>query len=471
MRRRELSIALILLSLWYPWRGANADPEEALQAFLSDPAIRGARVGVLVEDFQSGERVLEHRSERALVPASNQKLLVSAAALAHWGPTHRFETPVMIKGELDSEGILQGSLWVVGRGDPSHVSESLWKLAERVRMHGIVAIRGGLGIDAGYFDSIRFHPDWGPPTAHSDHPPTAGFAVNYSSFRVDVIGGAEVGDPVRITVAPDTSYFRARADAVTIQRTRRLQLQIAPLPDGSGERVSVTGAFPLGSQPLTYWRAVSMPARYAASVLRMQLEAQGVRVSGSTRFGDVPSDATELLRFPGESVGEIVWKLNKYSNNFIAEQLTKKLGAEVYGPPGSWDKGRRALAAYLRSIGLADRQGVIADGSGLSRRNKVSPRTLVSVVRRAALRFESGPEFLASLPLGGLDGTLKDRMENGTTSVRGKTGHLRRVSSLTGILPTSTGRLLAFAILVNCARGGWSEVDAAIDTLVAELGS
>ncbi len=170
-------------------------------------------------------------------------------------------------------------------------------------------------------------------------------------------------------------------------------------------------------------------------------------------------------------MSEIVWKLNKYSNNFIAEQLTKKLGAEVYGPPGSWDKGRRALAAYLRSIGIADRQGVIADGSGLSRRNKVSPHTLVSVVRSAALRFESGPEFLASLPLGGLVGTLKDRLENRTTSVRGKTGHLRRVSSLTGILPTSTGRLLAFAILINGARGERLEVDAAIDTLVAELGS
>ncbi len=466
-----ISIALLLCALSLPTVAVGGEPEDGLRAFLRDPAIRGARVGILVEDLASGERLLAHRADRALVPASNQKLLISAAALAHWGPSHRFETPVMIDGEIDPEGVLRGSLWVVGRGDPSHVSETLWKLAEQVRLWGVSEIRGGIGVDASYFDSLRFHPDWGPPSAHTDHPPTGAFAVNYSSFRVDVIGGAEVGAPARIRVAPDTSYFRARSHAVTIERARRLQLELAPLPDGSGERVLVKGAFPLGSRPLTYWRAVSMPSRYAAAVLRTQLEAQGVRVSGPIRLARLPTTATPLFHFRGISVGEIVWKLNKYSNNFIAEQLIKKLGAEVYGSPGTWEKGGRALAEYLRGIGIADRQGVIADGSGLSRRNRVSPETLVGVLRRAARSFEFGPEFLASLPLGRLDGTLEDRMEDGAVSVRGKTGHLRRVSSLSGILPGEAGRWVAFAILVNGARGNRLDVDAAIDALVEALGS
>jgi D-alanyl-D-alanine carboxypeptidase/D-alanyl-D-alanine-endopeptidase (penicillin-binding protein 4) len=466
-----LRIALILLSLAAPTFGASAGPEQGLQAFLGHPAIRGARVGVLVEDLDSGTRLLAHQSDRALVPASNQKLLVSAAALSHWGPAHRFETPVMIDGKVDSGGVLHGTLWIVGKGDPSHVSESIWKLAEEVRMHGIEEIRGGLGIDASYFDSIRFHPDWAPVLTLTEQRPTSGFAVNYSAFQISVIGGDEVGQPARVQVAPETPYFRARSDAVTIQQARRLQLQLTPLPDGSGERVLVTGAFPLGNKPLSYWRSVSMPSRYAAAVLRTQLEAQGVRVRGPTRLSSTPEGAVELFRFKGETVGEIVWKLNKYSNNFIAEQLTKKLGAELYGPPGSWTKGGRALGEFLQGIGIQDRQVVIADGSGLSRRNRVSPQTLVALVRRAARGFASGPEFLASLPLGGLDGTLEDRMENGAIAVRGKTGHLRRVSSLSGIVPGATGRWLAFAILVNGARGNRLEVDAAIDAFVAELGS
>ena len=471
MPPRSLLIALVLFCIALPQRGVAGALEEGLQAFLRHPALQGARVGVLVEDLATGKRLLAHRQGRALVPASNQKLLISAAALAHWGPSHSFSTPVMIDGELDAKGVLHGALWIVGRGDPSHVSESLWKLAEQVRLRGITEIREGLRVDASYFDALRFHPDWGPFSASSDQAPTSSFAVNYSTFEIEVIGGAAVGDPARVQVAPDTSYFRARSDATTILHSRRLQLQLVPLADGSGERVLVRGAFPLGSKPLLYRRAVSMPSRYAAAVLRTQLEAQGVRVQGHTRYADVPVRAREFFQFEGQSVGEIVWKLNKYSNNFIAEQLTKKLGAEVYGPPGTWTKGARALEAFLRSIGIDDRQGVIADGSGLSRRNKVSPQTLVSVLRRAARSFAFGPEFLASLPLGGLDGTLEDRMEDGAISVRGKTGHLRRVSSLSGVVPSPDGRWLAFAILVNGARGNRLDVDAAIDALVGALGS
>lgn len=467
--RSTLVLATVLTCLLAP--AARGEPEEGLRAFLRDPAIRGAGVGVLVEDLEDGGRLVAHRPDLALVPASNQKLIVSAAALAYWGPTHHFETPVLVDGELDGEGVVHGSLWIVGRGDPSHVSESMFKLAEQVRLLGVTQIRGGLAVDASYFDALRYHPDWGPPSALTDHPATGSFAVNYSSFRIDVIGGDAVGKPARIQIAPATSYFRAHSEAVTIERTRRLQLQIAPLPDGSGERVLVRGAFPLGSEPQTFWRAVAMPSRYAASVLRAQLEAQGVHVSGPTRFGTAPPDARELLRFRGESVGEIVWKLNKFSNNFIAEQLTKKLGAEQYGPPGTWGKGARALQEFLARLGAADRQAVIADGSGLSRRNRIAPQTLVAVLRSAARSFEYGPEFVASLPLGGLDGTLEDRMQDGLVAVRGKTGHLRRVSSLSGILPGPAGHRLVFAILVNGARGNRLDVDAAIDAFVSALGS
>ena len=167
-------------------------------------------------------------------------------------------------------------------------------------------------------------------------------------------------------------------------------------------------------------------------------------------------------------MGETVLRLNKWSNNFIAEQLTKLLGAERYGAPGTWEKGARALEAYLVESGIARRGGVIADGSGLSARNRIAPSTLVEVMRGAALRFDSGPEFLSSLPLGGLDGTLEDLMVDGSVVVRGKTGHLRRVSSLTGVLPSGDGDI-AFSILVNGARGGRVEVDAAIDRFVSSL--
>jgi D-alanyl-D-alanine carboxypeptidase/D-alanyl-D-alanine-endopeptidase (penicillin-binding protein 4) len=215
---------------------------------------------------------------------------------------------------------------------------------------------------------------------------------------------------------------------------------------------------------------VVYPEAYAGQLLRAQLQAQGISVRGGTQIGTAPTDARELLRFQGETLGRIVWKLNKFSNNFIAENLTKSLGAVRFGAPGTWGKGRRALAEYLEGLGGLGPGEVIVEGSGLSPRNRLSPQSLVKVVRAAAQPFEWGPEFLASLPLGGLDGTLEDRLEQRVRPVRAKTGHLSGVAALCGMVPDSTGRVLVFAVLVNGARGSAEAVDAALDSFVMGLG-
>ena len=447
-----------------------ASPSEALRALLAKPALRGARLGVIVASLKTGEQLVAHNAGKLLVPASNQKLLVAATALAHWGPAARFETPVFVDGPVNADGVLAGALWIQGRGDPTLVSESLWKLAEEIRLRGIAKIRDGIGVDASHFDSLRIHPDWEPVTSRAYHAPSSAFAANYSSYRIEVSPAAKVGQPASVRVAPFTPYFRIRPDVLTVTRKGPLHLDLSPLPDGSGERVGVRGVIQLGGEPKTFWRAVAMPERYAASLLRTQLETQGVRVSGPIRIGSVPESARELLRFSGEPLGPIIGKLNKFSNNFIAAQLMKSLGAEVYGAPGSWKKGIRVIRAHLDRIGSTGTRPVIVDGSGLSPRNRLSAALLAHVVRDAVRRFGSGPEFMASLPLGGLDGTLEDRMNGEKTPIRGKTGHLRHVSSLSGLLRRGDERLV-FSVLVNGARGSDAEVDAAIDAFVADLSS
>ncbi len=467
---RSFVVWIVLVVLGGAAALAAAQSRDALRSFLSSPSLRGARVGLLVADLETGEPVAGHEVDRALVPASNQKLLVASAALAHWGPTHRFETPVYRDGRLSGDGVLEGALWIEGRGDPGLVSERMWKLAEEIRLHGVREVRGALGIDATYFDEVAMHPDWGPASSRAYQAPISAFAANYSAFRVDVSGSASAGRPVRVDVAPAIPYLRTRAEAKTIARTHQLFLDVRRLPDGSGEYVRVSGAFPLGLARQTYWRSVSMPTRYAASVLRAQLEAQGVRVTGGTIVGPRPPSAVELLRFEGGSVSEHVRLLNKHSNNFVAEQLTKMLGAERYGAPGTWEKGARALVDHLAELGLSDPSTIVRDGSGLSVRNRLSPRILIGILRAAGQRFDTGAEFLASLPLAGLDGTLSDRMVQSEVVVRAKTGHLHRVASLSGVVSDASGRRLAFAVLVNGANGGARAVDRAIDDFVSGLG-
>jgi D-alanyl-D-alanine carboxypeptidase/D-alanyl-D-alanine-endopeptidase (penicillin-binding protein 4) len=275
---------------------------------------------------------------------------------------------------------------------------------------------------------------------------------------------------VRVRLAPDTPYFRTLPDALTLRGGGQLAVDVDVLADGTGESVRVTGSLAERREPATYWRAVALPERYAAAVLRAQLEAQGVRVGPRVRFGPAPADAREVLRFSGEPIALQVRLLQKYSNNFVAEQLTKRLGADLYGSPGSWQKGVRALNAHLAQLGANAPGTVIADGSGLSPRNRIAPSTLTALIRASSASFGFGPEFLSALPIGGRDGTLETRMEGVSLPVRGKTGHLRRVSSLSGVVPGPDGQLRAFSVVVNGARGSSLDVDAAIDAFVASLG-
>ncbi|MFI5314904.1 MAG: D-alanyl-D-alanine carboxypeptidase/D-alanyl-D-alanine-endopeptidase [Myxococcota bacterium] len=467
---RALAFTALFAALARPVAADEATLSQGLNAFLHAPALRGARVGVVVEDLETGKRLAEHAPNEDLVPASNQKLLISAASLEHWGPAHRFETPILVEGEI-SDGVLDGTLWVIGQGDPSFVSETLWKLAEEIRLQGVREIKGGIGVDASRFDALRFHPDWEPVSSRAYYAPVSALSANYSSFRVDVVPGERVGAPVGLRLAPSLPYFRSAADAVTLRGGGQLVLDIEVLPDGSGESVRVSGAVSADRPTSTYWRAVGLPERYAASLLRAQLEAQGVRVAPRVRVGPAPVGARELLRFSGESLALQVRLLEKFSNNFVAEQLTKMLGADEFSAPGTWDKGTRALAAYLEASGIVDPAQVIADGSGLSPRNRVAPATLTAVIRRAAKRFDSGPEFLSALPIGGREGTLEDRMQDGAVPIRAKTGHLNRVAALSGVVPDPGGGMRVFSILVNGARGDAAGVDAAIDAFAERLGA
>ena len=275
---RAVAVLFVCAVLARPALAQESALSQALAAFEKAPALRGARVGVLVVDLATGAHLAEHAADEDLVPASNQKLLISAAALDRWGPAHRFETPVLVEGEL-ADGVLDGTLWIVGQGDPSFVSETMWKLAEEIRLAGVREIKGGIGVDTSRFDALRFHPDWEPVSSRAYYAPVSAWSANYSSFRVDVVPGEHVGAPAVLRIAPELPYFRSVVDAMTLRGGGQLALDVDVLPDGSGESVRVSGAVSADRPASTYWRAVGLPERYAAALLRAQLEAQGVHVA------------------------------------------------------------------------------------------------------------------------------------------------------------------------------------------------
>ena len=315
---------------------------QALAAFLRAPALRGARVGVVVDELASGRGWPSTTPSVDLVPGVEPEAPDRGGRARALGPGARFETPILIEGEL-ADGVLDGTLWVVGQGDPSLVSESLWKLAEEIRLRGMREIRGGIGVDVSNFDAQRFHPDWEPVSSRAYYAPIAAFCANYSSFRIDVAPGDKVGEPAQSCGSRPRSRTSARsAEAVTLRGggqlgARRRRAARRQRRERARDRRGLRR--PRTEHVLARDRAARAlrggAAARSSSRRRECASAPRVRI-GPRR----PRRRASCCASAGEPLALQVRLLDKYSNNFVAEQLTKLLGAELYGAPAHLGEGR-----------------------------------------------------------------------------------------------------------------------------------
>jgi D-alanyl-D-alanine carboxypeptidase/D-alanyl-D-alanine-endopeptidase (penicillin-binding protein 4) len=471
---RALAAVLVVAGCTTAPQVAADSGEDALRSrlgrSLAAPALREARISALVAERETGRELFARHPDRALVPASTLKVLTGIAALAAFGPAHRFDTEVLARGEPDGSGSVDG-LFIRGGGDPTLTSEQWWRLAADLRIRGLQRVRGDLFMDDTLFDSERWHPSWGEVTSRAYHAPVGALSANYGAFFVAVAAASDPGGPVRVRIDPPISYLRLVNRAVTGAAGSPESIDVDRELAGEFERVVVTGSIPAGREPLEFWRSVARPARYAGEVLRMQLEANGIGVEGGVRLARVPEDALTLYRFEGKPVGEITRLFLKNSNNFIAEALVKSMGVGSAGEAsrGSWARGISAQIRELESLGL-DTAGLrLVDGSGLSYQNRVTARLLVDALRLADKSFAMAPEFGAALPIAAADGTLERRADAASGRVRAKTGLLTRMTGLTGFAERAEGREVVFAVLANGYRGSDKEAMSALDGFAAAL--
>lgn len=446
--------ALLCIAAAGAVHGASAEGVERLDwivdSALGRPDLSGAEVGVLVECLETGEVLYERNADTTFVPASNMKIVTGAAALALLGPDHSFETEILLDPG-DAGPATRGDLYVRGSGDPSFVSEEMWKLVEAIRLAGIESIGGDIVLDASLFDTVTTA---APDVREGDrayHARTGGLSLNFNAIAVQVGPGPRPGSPASVALAPRTGFVKVRNLATTSSRGSRRNVEVRRQTEGGANTIEVNGRVPAGSSPEVFYRSIDDPAGYFGTVLAEFLEREGVRVVGRPRAGRIPEGARSVLVHRSKPLALIVRDLNKFSNNFVAEQMVKLLGARGEGPPGTTEAGLRELRRFLESLGLGEAGSRLADGSGFSRENRLSPRTIVRVIRAMHDDFETGYEFIGSFSVSGTDGTLEDRMRTGPLpgSVRAKTGLLDGVTAISGIVETATGRRLVFSIMVN----------------------
>jgi D-alanyl-D-alanine carboxypeptidase/D-alanyl-D-alanine-endopeptidase (penicillin-binding protein 4) len=453
-----------------PTPAASRELEAALRAIVDGGPLASARAGVLVEDVETGQTLYAKDADALLNPASNVKLVTTAAALARMGPDYRFDTEFWAEAGW-RPGTPAKTLWVRGTGDPTVLTERLWIMAGDLAHLGVRRI-GDLVVDESFFDGERTGPGFDQESGDRSYlAPSGAASLNWNTIAVYVAPGDRAGVKGRVELEPASEYFEIENRTSTVARTGRRPVVISSQPHNGKQRIVVEGRIAAGSRMQVVWRKIDDPALYLGHTLRKLLELRGVQVSGRVKLGQVAQGARLVHVAQSESLAEIVRRLNKTSNNFVAEQLLKTLGARTKGTPGSWAKGIAAAEEFLAEVGVPRGAYVMKNGSGLNDTNRFSARQLVTVLRAMWSRFPLQAEYVASLPVAGRDGTIRFRMEGSEAEgrLRAKTGTLEHVTSLSGYVQTAAGKTLAFAVLVNDIPGRPSSVVRSVDAIGTAL--
>jgi len=471
--RRRLVVFVVVLSAW-SGPVASAAPRTALQrridGILSGRALRGTAIGCRVIDVASGKVLYSYHATDPLLPASNMKLATTAAALETLGLDYAFVTRV---------GLVGRDLVVIGAGDPNisgrfhdgNVTAVFEGWAKALAAKGVTRIEGDLIADDTLFDRQYVHPTWPREQLHRWYcAPVGALSLNDNCADVTVLPASRPGLKAVVRVAPPGGYVTIVNAARTVSRGRLL-VSFGRHPGASV--ITVRGRVPAGARGYTESVTIDDPGAFFAATLKHVLAQHGVTVRGECRPAAAPTDLERFrpLAEHRSTLVETVKVTNTRSQNFYAECLFKLLGAKSGGAPGTFGKGAVAVERFLamktgRKTGKTGKTGdtnpkfvspvfhfTVADGSGLSRRNRLSAMHITNLLRYMAGR-PSAKVFRNSLATAGVDGGLKRRMAEAPFRgrVHAKTGTIRGVSALSGYADTCDGRTLAFSILINNHR-------------------
>lgn len=458
-RRLELRLAAWLLAGLGCLLGAadgHARLPEPVKRTLVALRVPESRVGLMVQALDAAQPTVAHNVDQPFNPASTMKLVTTFCALEVLTPAHRFVTEAYAGGPVRN-GRLQGDLVLRGGGDPMFVEQDLRELVWALRDRGIAEIDGDLVLDTRLFDLPTHDPgafDNRPLRSYNVGPDALLF--NFQTLRFRLIPDPQAGE-VRVTTRPRPANLVVK-NGLRYRNTRcgsaarRLRMS-----RGDDVTTVLAGLYPGSCGEVVLNRSVMPNDAFLFGTFKtLWLEAGGA-FSGRLGTGAAPDGAEPIALHRSRSLGEMVRGINKYSNNVMTRQLLLALGVHGAEAPGTLDKGRAAIAQCLSERGISMPSLVVDNGSGLSRTARASPRGLANLLLAAAQSRFYG-DFLASLPLSGLDGTLRSRLDNPAFQGRLqlKTGSLRNAKALAGFVLDDSGRRYAVALLINDSRlQGW----------------
>ncbi len=507
MRKTALLVAMFAMLVWMPFtindlssyvaasnesnKTVSKTPAEQvtneaeglkaqIDAILDDARLDGAITGVSIRKAADGTLLYSHDGDIRVHPASNQKILTGVSALRTLGADYRFATEVRTDGNLKGK-VLQGNLYLKGKGDPTLMKEDLDAFAQELKEKGIDKIKGNLIGDDSWFDAVRLSTDlnWDDEpyyTAAQISALTLSPNDDYDAGTViiDVHPGKKAGDKPVVKLTPETDYVTIKNKAETVEKNGSRSISIERA-HGSNE-IIITGTIPVDASRSRVWRSVWEPTGYAVDVFRKSLEKEGIQLIGKSKatVGVTPEDATLLAKQQSMPLEELLIPFMKLSNNGHGEVLAKTMGKAVHGE-GSWEKGIQVMEDTLASYGLNMDTILLRDGAGMSHKNLIPANELSKLLYEIQAE-DWYPLFESVLPVAGnpermVGGTLRYRMTEAPAkgNVKAKTGSLTGVNTLSGYVTSKDGEKLIFSIMMNnYIKGSMTQIQDEIATALAK---
>lgn len=441
---------------------AQAELPKTVATELAQSDVPASDVSIYVQAVDSHVPMLSHNAEKGMNPASVMKMVTTNAALDLLTPAYRWKTELYHDGQI-KDGVLNGNLIIKGYGDPSFKVQDFWRLLMSLKQAGVRKINGDLLIDKSYFangidNGISFDEEkWraynAKPSAFSVNGRSTSFRFLANETGVSVNQEFELAEVAIVNqmklVDGDCGNWRGRM-SYDIQ-TNGVQAKLAKAV------VRFKGVYPADCGERYIELSLFDDAQYAFFTFNKLWRELGGSFEGKLKLQPVPGTAKKLLEQASEPLGTIVRDINKWSNNLMAQQLLLTLGAEKAGTPATMEKGAGAVQDWFSANGLNSKALVIENGSGLSRMERISAQHLGRMLVRA---YSSPvmPEYMASMPILALDGTVKHRLEDSAVNGRAhlKTGSINGVSSIAGYVLSASGHRYVMVMLVNHPNAGGS---------------
>lgn len=426
-----------------------------IEQVLQDSLLQQTRTGIKIVSLETGETLYAQNSQLLFHPASNMKLLTTGTALKRLGPDYKFKTLLYADTASITDSTVFGNLYLKGFGNPDLSTNDLAWIAQKLKSKGIIHIKGDLICDDTYLDDLYWGSGWMWDDVSDWYwAPISALSVDDNCVEITVKPGKKVGDSLMVKLEPPTIYMKIINMGLTIdsldtvqQKAFKVQRKWRPAEN----TILIGGGMVTGESDRSFVIDVVEAGLYTGTLLKEIFRKEEIILDGQVRKGIVPDTNMVLVNHLSEPLSIAVYNTNKISDNLSAELLMKTVGAEIQGPPGTAEKGISVIHQFLEEIGVDSTTYELADGSGVSRYNVVTPDLIINLLIAMHKDFRIQAEFKTSLPIAGVDGTLQGRMKDTAAEgkLRAKTGSLRGVSALSGYTTSADNELLAFSIIME----------------------